>query len=109
MNRYFFVTDTVAQSDLEVEKCPVERMWAYILTNPLQVRAFSEFKAELMKLPVDYEDKITYKNVVNTTEVSDTNVVQIGNSNDRYRSYAKASRPTTKPSLDSTQECVEVT
>ena len=44
----FFVTDRVAQVDLEIEHFPTERMWYIILTKPLQGRSFREFRLELM-------------------------------------------------------------
>ena len=43
-----------------------------------------------MKCVVDYEDEITCEDAINTTGVSNTNDVYTGNTNARYRSYAKA-------------------
>ena len=42
--KYFFETDRVEQGDLEIEHCPKVMMWANILTKPLQVRAFMDFR-----------------------------------------------------------------
>ena len=67
-------------------------MWADIFTKPLQGREFMDFRAELMKFPVDYEDGSTCEYLVNTTVVSDTNGVHKGKSNVCYRSYAEATR-----------------
>ena len=54
--RYLFVMDILEQGDLASEHCTMESMWDDILTKPLQVKAFREFRAELMNFPVDYED-----------------------------------------------------
>ena len=54
--RYLYITDRVARGDPEIEHSPAERMGGSILNNPLQGRAFREFRAELMKLSVEYED-----------------------------------------------------
>ena len=54
---YFFVAYIVAKGDLEIEHCPVGSIWANILTKNLQCRAFREFRAELMKFPVDYKEE----------------------------------------------------
>ena len=63
-------------------------MWVDILTKPLQGRAFREFRAELMNFPVDYEDKSTFEDLVNTRGVSDTNGVYTVKYNACYRSYS---------------------
>ena len=55
------MTDRVAKGDLEIEHCPTDRMWNEIFTNPLQGITFSEFIAELMNFPVEYEDKVHVK------------------------------------------------
>ena len=57
--RYFFVANIVAQGDLEIEHFLTERVWADILTKPLQFRTFTSFRVKLMNFPVDYEDKST--------------------------------------------------
>ena len=42
-NWYLFVMDRAAQGDLEIEQYHVERMWADILTKPIQGIEFREF------------------------------------------------------------------
>ena len=71
--RYLFVQDKVAQVDLEIEHFPTESIWADILTNPFQGRAFREFRAELMNYPVDYEEEIKHNDGGNTLILSNTN------------------------------------
>ena len=96
-NRYFFVKYVVAQDELEIYHCLTERIWNNILTNPHKFIAFKEFKEELMKRPVDYDDESTCEYVGNTTVVSDTNYLQTVKTNSRYRSYAEATRSTINP------------
>ena len=63
----------MAQVDLEIEHFSTETIWADILTNPLQGRAFREFRAELMNYPVDYEEEIKHKDGGNTVILYNTN------------------------------------
>ena len=51
----------VAQGELEIEHCHIERIWANIFTKPLQGKAFRELKAELINCPVDYEEESTHE------------------------------------------------
>ena len=81
-------------------------MWADIITNPLQVRSFREFRAELMNCSVDYEDENTCVDVGNTTRVSDTNDSQTVNTEARYRLYAESTRSIIKYSMASPQEFI---
>ena len=64
-----------------MEHYPVERMWDDIFTNIPQVRAFREFRVELMNCPVEYKEEITCKDVDNIAWVYDTNGVHIGKYN----------------------------
>ncbi len=41
-------------NNLEI-KCPIEEMWADVLTKPLQGKAFREMQAKLMNCNIDYE------------------------------------------------------
>ena len=59
--------DRVEQDDLEIEHFHVERIRAEILTKPLQVRSFKEFRAELMNCPVEYKDESTCEYLGKTT------------------------------------------
>ena len=61
---------------------------------------------ELMNFPVDYEEKSTCEDLVNTKVVSNTNNVQACNNNYRYRSYAESNISTIKSSMASLQVCV---
>ena len=55
-NRFFLVTDKIAQGDLEVQYAPTKEMWADVNTKPLQGQLFREMRARLMGVPVDYDD-----------------------------------------------------
>ena len=56
--KFFFVTDKVKSGELKIVDCPTDRMWADVLTKPLQGRAFREMRAVLMGCPVDYDDEV---------------------------------------------------
>ena len=55
-NRFFLVTDKIAQGDLEVLYAPTKEMWADVDTKPLQGQLFREMRAKLMRVPIDYDD-----------------------------------------------------
>ena len=55
-NRFFLVTDKIAQGDLEVQYAPTKEMWADVNTKPLQGQLFREMRSKLMGVPVDYDD-----------------------------------------------------
>ena len=55
-NRFFLVTDKIAQGDLEVQYAPTKEMWADVNTKPLQGQLFREMRSKLMGIPVDYDD-----------------------------------------------------
>ena len=53
-NKYFLITDKIAQGDLELEYCPTDKMWADGHTKPKQGLPFREDRARTMNCPVDY-------------------------------------------------------
>ena len=55
-NRFFLITDKVAQGDLDIKHQPTKQMWADINTKPLQGQLFREMRAQLMGVAVDYDD-----------------------------------------------------
>ena len=55
-NRFHLATDKIAQGDLSVEYRPTKEMWADVNTKPLQGKLFHEMRAQLMGVPVDYDD-----------------------------------------------------
>ena len=57
--RFFFIKDVIACGYLSVDYCPTEKMWADVLTKPLQRTTFKEMRAMLMNFPVDYVDSCT--------------------------------------------------
>ncbi len=67
--KFFFIKDRVDDGKIKVIDCPMEEMWADILTKPLQGMAFRTMRAVLMNCPVNYEDaeeKITIKKATKT-------------------------------------------
>ena len=55
-NRFFLITDKIAQKDLEVKYAPTKEMWADINTKPLQGQLFREMRAKQMGIAVNYDD-----------------------------------------------------
>ena len=55
-NRFFLITDKIAQGDLEVKYAPTKEMWADINTKPLQGQLFREMRSKLMGIDVNYDD-----------------------------------------------------
>lgn len=45
----------VAQGNFQIDYYPKEQMWADILTNILQCKAFREFRVEIGNCLIDYE------------------------------------------------------
>ena len=57
-NRFFLITDKIAQGDLEVRWCSTKEMRADINTKPLQGELFRVFRADMMGVPVNYDDDV---------------------------------------------------
>ncbi len=54
--KFFLIQDRVDDGEIRVIDCPAEKMWADIMTKPLQGTAFRVMRAELVNCPVTYED-----------------------------------------------------
>ena len=52
------VTDRIDEGEIEVQYCPTEKMWTDVLNKPEQGAKFRLDRAELMNVPVDYDDNI---------------------------------------------------
>ena len=101
--RYFLVTFRLVQGNLEIYHRPAEKMWAKILTKPLQDRSFREFRVEFINFPFDYENGDSVcEDVVNTTIISKANTcTHTGGTNTCSRSYAESTRAIIKSSVAS--------
>ena len=55
-NRFFLITNKVAQGDLKIEHKGRDEMWGDVNTKPTQGKRFLVMRAELMGLYVDYDD-----------------------------------------------------
>ena len=47
---------------MEVEYCPIQKMWADVPKTQKQAKGFNEFRRELMNVEVDYDDGVESKN-----------------------------------------------
>ena len=51
------IKDKIEKGDIEVEHCPTEMMWSYILNKPKQGKYFHIFRGELMNVPEESETR----------------------------------------------------
>ena len=56
--RFFYIKDVIERRDMSVEYRPTGEIWAYILTNILQVIAFKIMRAMLMNCLVEYAETV---------------------------------------------------
>ena len=56
--RYFMVKDRIDEGELKVQYCPTENMLTNVLNKSEQGAKFRLDRAELMKVPVDYDDDV---------------------------------------------------
>jgi hypothetical protein len=67
--KFFFIKDRFDDGEIKVIDCPMEEMWADILTKPLQGMTFMTMRAVLMNCSVIYKDAeemITIKKATKT-------------------------------------------
>jgi hypothetical protein len=57
-NRFFLITDKVAQGDVELKHIGTKSMWADVNTKPVQGLQFRIFRHEMMGVPVEYDDDV---------------------------------------------------
>ena len=53
--KFFFIKDRVDNGEIEVIDCPLEEIWASILTEMFQGMAFWTMGAQLMNCTINYE------------------------------------------------------
>ena len=61
-NRFFLITDKIAQEELTVQHHGTELMWADGNTKPLQGNGFRKFRSVLMGMSPDYDDDVEHRN-----------------------------------------------
>ena len=61
-NRFFLITDKVAQGDLEIRHKGTDDMWDDMNTKPVQGKLFRTQRSEVMGVPVDYDDDVKHRN-----------------------------------------------
>ena len=62
-NRFFLITDKVAQGDLKIRHKGTDDMWADMNTNPTQGKLFRTQRIKVMGVPVDYDDDVELRNM----------------------------------------------
>ena len=61
-NRFFLITDKVAQGDLEIRHKGTDDMWADMNTKPTQGKLFRTQRSKVMGVPADYDDDMERRN-----------------------------------------------
>jgi hypothetical protein len=54
--KFFFIKDRVDEGEIKVIDCATKKMWADVMTKPLQGMAFKIMHAELMNCLLEYKD-----------------------------------------------------
>ena len=62
-NRFFLITDKVAQEDLETRHKGTDDMWADMNTKPKYGKLFRTQLRNVMGVPVDYDDYVEHRNM----------------------------------------------
>ena len=57
-NRFFLITDKVAQRELDICHMDTKSMWVDFNTKPVQGAIFRIFRSEMMDVPVEYDDDV---------------------------------------------------
>ena len=57
-NRFFLITDKVAQVDLDIRHMGNKSMWADVNTKPVQGELYQIFRHHRMGVPIEYDDDV---------------------------------------------------
>ena len=57
-NRFFLITDKVAQGDLEIRHTGTKSMWDDVNTKPVQGGLYRIFRHQMMGVPIEYDDDL---------------------------------------------------
>ncbi len=67
---YFLIKDYYDAGKINVKFCPTVKMWADVLTKPLQGQKFRDMQAFLQNFPQDYDNDKKLKKLMNPQEVA---------------------------------------
>ena len=109
--RFFFVTDRVAQKELNVEWCPTEEMIGDFFTKPLQGALFKKFRDLIMGVTSTSTHSKSYKEALLSSSKKNcwdtgSEAVPSKKPNTISKTKLMASTETTKSQQLSPQECV---
>ena len=60
-NRFFLITDKVAQTELEIGHMGTKSMWSDVNTKQLQVAIFRMFRSEMTGVPVEHNYDVYHR------------------------------------------------
>jgi hypothetical protein len=68
--KYFLIEDYYDADEINVRFCPTNKMWADVLTKPLQGQKFRDMWAFLQNCPQDYDDDNKLKKLLNPQDIA---------------------------------------
>ena len=60
-NRFFLITDKVAQRELDIRHMGTKSIWTDVNTKPVQAVLFRIFRSEMIGVPVEYDDNVNFR------------------------------------------------
>jgi hypothetical protein len=68
--RYFLIKDYYGAGEIDIKFCPTDKMWADILTKPLQGQKFRDMWVFLQNCPQGYDNDNKIKQMMNPQDVA---------------------------------------
>jgi hypothetical protein len=68
--KYFLIKDYYDAGEIDVKFCPMDGMWADVLTKPLQGQKFRDVGAFLQNCPRDYDDDTEQNKLMNPKDIA---------------------------------------
>jgi hypothetical protein len=68
--KYFLIKDYYDAWEIDVKFCPMDGMWADVLTKLLQGQKFRDMRAFLQNCPRDYDDDTEQNNSMNPQDIA---------------------------------------
>ncbi len=101
--QYFLIKDYYDAKEIDLKYCPMESMWADVLTKPLQGQKFRDMRAFLQNCPRDYDDDIEQQ----SDESMNHQALAVASLRECVSAQAKPrSNPRRKPSRSHSPNCV---
>ena len=63
-NRFFLITDKLAQGNLEIRHMGTKSMWADVNSKPVQGELYRIFRHQMMSIPIEYDDDVERRRTI---------------------------------------------